>query len=431
MAWFRRHLESSGAALFPGKIPPRLDNIVEALRAAGAEPRPMEARPGSSWQVEAAHPRFGQALIVLPEEGCVPPPLLLDLAGNLTEQERQAGHRAGCSVLVRVQAREGQVLRDRKRFLGWLRLVLGEHGAIASDASSLQFWSPAALDFELSHDADLDVEAIHTLHHVKPEDGGSGSWLHSHGLAEVGTADYDVIDPSPAVTSDGGALRAIAFGLLEGRLTRGGEALLLMRGERGPVEVTLVDVRDFNRRAPRIQTARRDVEDPEHNQTRGVLCEPQGRHSLLDRRPGASLALKRFSGGGLIMFSDEASLLMAARARETFPFLRSAFEELAPLALPAMVKLRYETDSGSAEHLWFEVKGLKATEIDATLVNDPFDIARMTSGQRGTHDLGRLSDWVILTPFGSVSPRSTTALRRVREDPVELTRLLAEARQPV
>jgi hypothetical protein len=108
---------------------------------------------------------------------------------------------------------------------------------------------------------------------------------------------------------------------------------------------------------------------------------------------------------------------MARRAGQMLPLLRELVAELAERQVMPLVKLGYRTDSGAAddrEHLWFQVHGFQRDQVDATLVNQPFHIARLQKDQRGLHPLELLSDWAILTPFGTINPRQTRTLRDLR-----------------
>lgn len=64
--------------------------------------------------------------------------------------------------------------------------------------------------------------------------------------------------------------------------------------------------------------------------------------------------------------------------------------------------------------------------VDATLLNAPFRIARMTAGQRATHPLDLLSDWMIMTPAGRIHARSTRTLRAIRANKDQLLALVRE-----
>src|SRR5205085_6709196 len=77
------------------------------------------------------------------------------------------------------------------------------------------------------------------------------------------------------------------------------------------------------------------------------------------------------------------------------------------------VKLGFPTDSdanshghdhGGAEHLWFDVHKATAKNVDGTLLNQPYSIASLREGQRGTFDLRLLTDWAIESRGGDTRP---------------------------
>jgi hypothetical protein len=307
------------------------------------------------------------------------------------------------------------------------------------DHVAQRFWSRAALDDELSHDADLDIDGIFTLHAVTDDDKEEEQpdeaeerhvkWLHSHGLAEIGFFDFDILNPSEDLGAHGyDALRAIAFMIVEGNLGRTtARARLVYPGG----DVRAVPVPEFEHKAaPEFVAIRHDPER-EHERDRVVLCEPAGR--LFGRwfdkvRPSRFLS-RPFPEQGIVMFSSEASDLMGQRARNTYPVFRKIREELEEFEFPVVVKIGYEVDGSSTEqeYLWFEVHELLDDEIDATLGNEPFNIARMQAGQRARHPVSRLSDWQIFTPVGTINPRQTTALRIIRANREEILEAMRQA----
>ena len=80
-------------------------------------------------------------------------------------------------------------------------------------------------------------------------------------------------------------------------------------------------------------------------------------------------------------------------------------------------------DQAGREHLWFEVHDVRDDQVDATLVNEPYDVARLRQGDRGAHDVERITDWLIPTPFGLITPRSQVAARRVRAHVADMLKL--------
>jgi hypothetical protein len=80
------------------------------------------------------------------------------------------------------------------------------------------------------------------------------------------------------------------------------------------------------------------------------------------------------------------------------------------------------------EHLWFELHGIDGDELDATLVNRPFK-ADVRMNERAMRPLELLTDWVITTPAGQITPRSDVTSRRLREHADELREAMRKAKR--
>jgi hypothetical protein len=310
------------------------------------------------------------------------------------------------------------VLADRKRLLFWLGALMQGDGVIGVDTASQLLWSPAMLEDELAHDADLDIEALYTIHAVgDASDKSRVPWLHTHGLDALGAFDIDVLEPSPLFVSNcGDPLRAAAFAALEGTIAPG-TARFELAHPGGAVRLVPVD--EFHAHASPAHQRLRDLDDA-HGAPRAVLCEPVG--GLFGRwrtKPVPSRFLSTMSDDRFVTpFSTAATALMAERARHTLAVFGRLREEFASLDLPAVAKLGYEVEGGNAderEHLWFEVHNVAADTIDATLVNRPFRVPGLTVGERREHDRARLTDWTIMSPEGQMTPRNLSAARRLRE----------------
>jgi uncharacterized protein YegJ (DUF2314 family) len=363
----------------------------------------------------------------------------VDLDPRLNEEEKAAARSAGYALALRVEPRSGNVLADRKDLLRFLHAVMGDEGVAVVDHSAQTFWSRAGLEEELAHDAELDIDAIYTMHLLQDDPGPDGKgrvfWLHTHGLHEIGFQDFDVLEPAEDLQGHAhDLLRALAFGTVEGNLAPGAAPFHVVVGQ--PVQA--VPARDFLARAPAADHAlyRRNLDDG-HLDGHVVVCDPAATGLVARLVRGAAPRPSRFLSGPLpgevlIPFSHAATELLARRARQMLPVFRQLADELGELECPALVKLGYQVDGGGEddrEHLWFQVHGFDGDTVDATLVNAPFHIARLREGERGRHPLDLLSDWTIMTPFGAVTPRQSKTLRFIRENRDRLRELAAAARQ--
>ncbi|HEU4693207.1 MAG TPA: DUF4026 domain-containing protein [Vicinamibacterales bacterium] len=414
-SFLRRDLPAVGRVFYPGALPPTAESLNE-LSAPVTVSRTEPARH-QVWAVNATHPDWGSAEIAAERPQ---PPLLEILIAHslaLSDDEKARALTGESAISVEVTGQKDNVLRDRKRLLFWLRTLMRPDGVLAFDTESTLPWSQTMLDDELAHDADLDIEALYVLHAVRDDaDGTRTTWLHTHGLEGLGAFDVDVLRPSREfVGLCADPVRALAFAALEGAISSSTDSFMLTSPGG---EIRLVPADRFQAEAaPEHRELRTD--DAAHSGRRAVVCDPVGGlFSLWRKRPTPSRFLSTVvEPAGVMPFSTPATELMADRARRTLQVFDSLRNEFASLKLPCVVKLGYEVAGGGPtdrEHLWFEVHGVSGGKIDATLANTPHRVPSLQAGQRGEHDVERLTDWLILSPEGQMTPRNLSAARRLR-----------------
>lgn len=426
----RRDEPSVGVVLYRGNLQPRAEEF-DFLRREGIDVRPGRPVQGG-WALELRHREWGAALLSA-QEGMRPPPAdYVEWSHGLTREEKEQIRGAGTAIGLRVPAKRGNVLADRKRMLRFMRAVMADDALAGLDTAATRFWTRDALDLELTHGADLDVGAVYTIHSVY-DDAAPGEpepyWVHTHGLAELGGFDFDILAPSADFieAAGDGFLDALAYMVLSGDVQMDGPAVRFAMPDG---VVRMVNATRFMTHA-RPEERKLREHDEEHGTKRAVVCDPSERAGFLGlgrRRPSASAFFRRFDGDrpAVVFFSDAVTEMMAERARATVPALLGVRAEL-PRICPTLLKLRYETDSGGAEHLWFEVQEMDGDTAEATLLNEPHDIRAMHAGERRRHSLARLTDWAVQTPAGQINPRDQRALRSMRMLPPELLAKLEEA----
>jgi uncharacterized protein YegJ (DUF2314 family) len=438
MGWFKKPTKSIGSAMFRGTSQPRVHEFPQ-LQKNNFAVREIKPHKAALWTLAFDHPAFGPGEISAPRDFVAPMRPILEYDPALTDADRDGFCAAGSSVILEMPGKGRGVFREHKCFLRVLRLLIGNDGVGGIDHSAMKFWTREALDDELAHDADVDIEALFTLHAVyEPEQDRSDGrhkvyWLHSHGLAELGFVDFDVIEPSEDfINASGDPTRAIALAIVEGAIKAGGEPFPLSHPNG---EVQAVDAATFDRNADQRYVRLREAEG--HTDRRVVMCDAQGgffsRLFARKIRP-ARWMTEPVEGRRVVIFSNAATDLMSDRARATYPRMRQIAAELseAGIDLPMIVKLGYRVDDGDEkdrEHMWFEVHSLGDGKIDATLMNQPFGIARMKPGDRAQHPVDLLTEWAIMTPFGPINPRNTTALRMIRSDPQKVYHMLQKHRK--
>ncbi len=407
-----------GNVCYRGPIAPTIDQVLGLASGEVAATRTeMPKGLDGAWSVRFTHPAWGEAVVTSARGAPVPNADVIRWGTpGLTDREREAVGRAEVALLVQATTPERSVLRARKYLLRWLHLLMRLDGLVAIDHAAGLFWSQPMLDDELAHDADLDVEALYTIHAIYDPDAEDRAvyWLHTHGLEALGAFDIDVLRPSAELAHHAAdPLRALAFAALEGVITPSTTGFAL-GAPNGTVDFVSADAFDAN--AARDDAQLRSPDDA-HSGRRAVVCEPRGLFGFLRRKPVPSRFLAGFTGDVVFNFTTVASTLMAARACATLPVFQQLIAEFAGTGLPAAAKIGYQTasDPTSREHLWFEVHGFDADRLDGTLVNQPFDVPALTQGARGWHDVADVSDWMLMSPAGTMTPRNLSAARRLRE----------------
>jgi uncharacterized protein YegJ (DUF2314 family) len=407
----------TGHVFYRGPIAPPPEQVL-GLGTGEITATRAEAPAGAdaAWAVRLAHPAWGEALVAAPRRADVPDADMIRWGTpSLTDAERELLGRAEIALTVQVTTAERNVLRARKFLLRWLHLLATLDGLAALDLASGLFWSPAMLADELSHDADLDIEALYTIHAIYEETTPEPTytWLHTHGLEALGAFDIDVVRPSPMLAQHvADPLRALALAALEGLVTP--TSFYFQLGNPGGV-VDLVPADDFNAQAAREDASLRS-HDEHHSGRRAVVCQPRGLFSLFRRRPVPSRFLSTLDGPFVVNFTSQATAQMAARARRTLDVFKGLVAEFGP-DLPNGLKIGYPTagDPTGKEHLWFEVHAFDGERVDATLMNQPFDVPSLQQGQRGWHSVAEATDWIVMSPAGPMTPRNLSAARRLRE----------------
>jgi hypothetical protein len=420
-----RKLNHHGMVSYRGTLTPRAEEYAFLMKQGLDVKLAKTPADGASWTLILRHKDWGEAkLSGLPNASPIPKPLL-EFTINLTDREKAEAAAAGVSVGITLTSSRDNVLRDRKNLFRFMRAVMSDDAVVAGDAGSMLFWSRAALDDEVAMNAELDVAALYCIHAVHKEDE-QPYWLHTHGLAEVGGFDVDILGPSESIANGCGDLfRALAYAILDGDLKPDSDKVHLAHPGG---DIRLVPVPEFHAKAAPADRELHD-QDEYHRSNRSIACDPGGGLFGKFKKIRRSTFLSNADTDRMVvLFTNAATDAMSARARATIGTLSGLMEELREFDLPVLAKIGYERDGGDGgEHMWFTVHGIDGDSIDATLESSPFHIEHLKQGHRGLHSVSRLTEWTIMSPFGRITPDSLTPLRRIREDKDGLRKIMKEA----
>lgn len=82
-----------------------------------------------------------------------------------------------------------------------------------------------------------------------------------------------------------------------------------------------------------------------------------------------------------------------------------------------IVKLGLETidedgnlDKKNREHIWFEALSMEGDKFKARLTQEPYNIPNLHEGDEGIYSIDYVSDWMIHTENGVISPETVYLL---------------------
>lgn len=279
--------------------------------------------------------------------------------------------------------------------------ALAPRGLALLDVVALRLHHMVWLRESAASSAPPSPAALYTIHSVG--EGDAPRWLHTHGLLRCGMVEIEMFDvPAGDSGALGHLLNVVAAMFLEHGLPPPGTPVAAGAG----IDVVWLPwEKALAVRPPRTQGGREDRDDP-HSVPSAVLF---ARAPKLLGLFGSGLApiarlAARLDDSPVLFVSTAETRRMELLARERLPLLRALFAELqGNESFVFVVKLGFETaggDDGAREHLWFEVHGFRGDLVDATCTNAPMAVPTLREGQRGEHELARLSDWSIFCPVG-------------------------------
>lgn len=349
---------------------------------------------------------------------------------GLSDDERNQLSQVRCGWNVLIDPGRGPILTTRKQSLIAMgkifRTIRTGLGFYSFD--SFRVWSLAMLSDELMTTAGLDVDALYGIHPVLNPDGSR--WVHTHGLAALGGFDIDLINPSDEMLDMAQTLiRALAFAIIEGSIVIDEPEFQIAHPDG---IIRMVPVREFDELVdPKFKGIRES--DKNHIENRAVVCEPKLKKSILGFGKG-KLEPSKFVRGSVnertvFAMSKTATDLISQRAQETYPLLVKLMGEFESLQLPVLAKVACRVDSGEHdEHIWFEVHGADANGIDATCVNQPYEVSGLKQGDRGRHGIGMITEWQMQTPIGSIAPNQLGPIRHIRKNRAQLEEMMRQHR---
>lgn len=240
-------------------------------------------------------------------------------------------------------------------------------------------------------------------------------WLHSHGMKRCGMYELEMLCSTKEMCNiHYRVIETFAFQMLEAEeddKIKPGDAVFVAQAENGPYIVcTAVDWKEALKFYPEAKVGtEEDRQDDVHSEDTCVLMMYRGPADEEKRRYTRIQEVDNLlNGNPMFMMSNSETERMRSLALERIPYLKEGLENKENQAI---VKIGLITDKGywgseepQREHIWFEIKEMKEDSLVGELTQEPFYVSGIKAGDTGEYPFSDITDWLIYTKEGTISP---------------------------
>lgn len=252
---------------------------------------------------------------------------------------------------------------------------------------------------------------LYTAQAVAGEEKDACVWLHTHGLNRCGRPELEVLDSNKENYQEHyNVLETLANRMLEDEEIPefGSPYFMAYMAEGIPLVVTLIDWEEaVELYEPEMLGGKNDRKEGHNKDTCVVFVYPS--QESAEKREFYPLDIydKYMKENPVFLISVEETARMRAQAVERISYLFDAFENkdnhlLVKLGL--QVDEEHKTQDNDREHIWFEVLEVSGNRFRAKLTQEPYYIKDLHEGFVGEYGPEDVTDWLIYTPGGRISP---------------------------
>lgn len=236
-------------------------------------------------------------------------------------------------------------------------------------------------------------------------------WLHSHGLNRCGLPELEILNSTKEMFND----HYNIIEILAKRLLENGEPpeekepiYLAMVAEGIPLMATVVNWKEAVRRYPAdILGSMSDRTESHNENTVAIFCYPSPKAIKKKQYCEVSVYDEYLSHNPIYMLTTQETERMRRLAAERLTYMLKMFGRE---NINVLVKVGLETDEeyqeqgNGFEHIWFDLKEKKENTFTAELTQEPYYIKDLHEGAVMTFSYSQITDWIIFTPDGRVTP---------------------------
>lgn len=252
---------------------------------------------------------------------------------------------------------------------------------------------------------------LYTAQAVAGEEEDACVWLHTHGLNRCGRPELEMLDSNKEnYQQHYNVLETLANRMLEDKSVPdfGSPYFMAYVAEGIPLVVTLIDWEQaVELYSPEMLGGKGDRQEGHNKDTCVVFVYPSQESAEKGEFYPLDIYDKYMKGNPIFLISIEETARMRAQALERISYLFDAASDkdnhlLVKLGLT--VDEEYKTMENDKEHIWFELLEVSGNRFRAKLTQEPYYIKDMHAGFVGEYGPEDVTDWLIYTPNGRISP---------------------------
>ena len=236
-------------------------------------------------------------------------------------------------------------------------------------------------------------------------------WLHSHGMNRCGLPELEILNSTKEMFNDHyNIIEIMAKRLLEsGEPPKEKEPVYLAMVADGiPLMATVVNWKEAVRRYPAdILGSMSDRTESHNGNTAAIFCYPNPKAMKKKQYCEVSVYDEYLSHNPIYMLTTQETERMRRLAAERLAYMLKMFGRQ---NINILVKVGLETDKefqeqgNGFEHIWFDLKEKHEDTFTAELTQEPYYIKDLHEGAVLTFPYSQITDWIIFTPDGRVTP---------------------------
>ncbi len=236
-------------------------------------------------------------------------------------------------------------------------------------------------------------------------------WLHSHGMNRCGLPELEILNSTKDTYNDHyNIIETMAKRMLEkGEPPQEKEPMYLaMVTNEIPLMATVVHWKEALKKYPSgILGGAGDRKEGHNQNTDVIFCYPTPESMEKKQYYEVSVFDEYLNENPIYMLTNQETDRMRRLAAERLNYMLKMFgrEKITILVKVGLeVDEEFKEDGNSFEHIWFELKEKHQDTFTAELTQEPYYVKDLHEGAVMTFPYGQITDWIIFTPEGRVTP---------------------------